>query len=193
MNLEHTLNAIAAGDDQAMARLYREYSRFVFGFVRHRMGNHADVEEVVQDVFLAVARKPSAFGDNSDFTTYLCGIARHKIADRFRSAHASLSPITDPLSSDESETLPIEDPDAEEAVYRHVQSLQTEEQLMRCMDRLPDLQRETFFWTYFQDEDVSTVAQRMSCAVGTVKSRLHHARIGLMRCLSRWYREVSHA
>ena len=52
-----------------------------------------------------------------------------------------------------------------------------------CMDKLPEVQRDALFWTYFQDERDHEVAERQGVNLGTVKSRLNAARQALKRCL----------
>lgn len=186
--LRKILNAVARGDDEALKRLYRHYHGFVYAFVRQRLSNPSDVEEVVQDVFLAVARKPMAYQWDSRYTTYLCSIAKNKAVDVLRSRGDG--PYAD---LDDAMCAAIPDPEAHHQVMDAISSRQAMDRLRGCMDRLDsEEQREAFFWTFFEDEDLATVAARMACPVGTVKSRLYLARQALMRCLTGWYREVKH-
>lgn len=186
--LRKILNAVAKEDDEALKRLYRHYHGFVHAFVRQRLSNPSDVEEVVQDVFLAVARKPLGYQWDSRYTTYLCSIAKNKAVDVLRS-RGSETHVE--LNNEMCNTIP--DPEAHQQVMDAISSRQAMDRLRGCMDRLDsEEQREAFFWTFFEDEDMTTVATRMGCPVGTVKSRLYLARQALMRCLTGWYREVKH-
>ena len=79
------LNQIARGDDTATARLYAAYQPLVYGYVRAQVWDdpHA-VEEIVGDTLLVAFRKADAYTGVSEFSTWLCGIAKNQVADWWR-------------------------------------------------------------------------------------------------------------
>jgi RNA polymerase sigma factor (sigma-70 family) len=176
------LNQVALGNDTAMKMLYLRHHDLVHGFTRRQLGDVSVVEEVVQDVFVAVFRNPTAFHGASAFSTYLCSIARLKVIDRFRERERERAVLLDDVAEETMAAVRDETDIAD--VLLQVGRRQALSHIEACMDRLPDVQREALFWTYFQDESDHEVAVRQQVSQGTVKSRLNAARQALKRCLS---------
>jgi RNA polymerase sigma-70 factor (ECF subfamily) len=179
--LENLLNRIGEGDDQAATTLYRHYHGFIYAYLRHHMADESAAEEVTHDVFMAVLRRPNAFGGTSKFSTWLCGIANNKAADWGRIRRRRI-----PMAEIDDDTLAaIADPSAN--FVARLEEAQSAATIRQCIDALPDIQRDAVFWAYYEDEDMVSIAERQSCPVGTVKSRLANARKKLMDCLARWF------
>jgi RNA polymerase sigma-70 factor (ECF subfamily) len=76
---------MALADDDAFAAWYRRTLPRVYGYLLGRCGNDvALAEELSQQTFVAAINQRSRFDGRSDVVTWLCGIARHKLADHFR-------------------------------------------------------------------------------------------------------------
>lgn len=178
--LAQLLNQIGLGDDKAAIRLYRHYHGFLYAFIRHKLPSDADAEEVAQDVFLAVCKKPQAFHRKSKFSTWLCGIANYKIVDLRRKQGHSL-----PIADVDDEVMQ-DQPDPNWNFVERLEAEEDEEALRHCRDVLPDEQKEAIFWVFYQGDGLDAVAARQECPVGTVKSRLFNARKRLHDCMTRW-------
>lgn len=181
------LREIGEGDDKAVIRLYRHYHDFLFAFIRHRLSNDADAEEVTQDVLMAVCKKPQAFRGQAKFSTWLCGIAKFKIIDLHRK-QGDLPVLTDP-----DDDAVQDQPDPNWDFVAQLEAEEDEEALRLCRDALPEEQKEAIFWVFYQGEGLEDVAQRQSCPVGTVKSRLFNARRRLHDCMTRWMQRGRYA
>lgn len=173
------LNQVERGSDRAMKMLYLRHHDLVYGFTRRQIRDEAAVAEIVQDVFVAVFRKPAAFQGGSTFSTYLCGIARRKAVDRLREMGREIA--TEFVEGADLAAAPDESASAD--VLLQVGRRQALAHIEACMDKLPEVQRDALFWTYFQDERDHEVAVRQAVNLGTVKSRLNAARQALKRCL----------
>lgn len=92
---DRLVERILAGDRSAFDRLYERYLPRVAGFVRKRLDNQADIEEVVQDVFLAVFSALQSFRGDAPFAAWVLGIARRTVANRFKRKHHPLVPLED--------------------------------------------------------------------------------------------------
>lgn len=174
------LNQIDQGDDKAATRVYRHYHGFLYAYIRHRLADDAAAEEVAHDVFLSVFQKPQGFGEQSKFSTWICGIAKFKVADWWRKQK-----ITVPLDDVGDEFIETE-PDPNWDFVARLEAAQDAEALRQCIDKLPADQREAVFWAFYQDAGLEDVAKHQNCPVGTVKSRLFSARKRLRDCVSRW-------
>ena len=174
------LNQIAGGSDKAATMLYSHYHDFVFAFLRHTTGDQVAAEEASQEVFIDILRKPYSFNGASKFSTWLCSIAKNKGVDWMRKNRRMAS-----LGEDYSEVSEqLVDPNAD--FVAKIEIGQDSEALRYCRDKLSEMHREVIFWVYFEDEGLETVAQKLNCPQGTVKSRLFHARKSLQQCLTRW-------
>ncbi len=174
------LNRIAQRDDQAAKVLYERHHGYVRHFARQHLRDDAQIEEVVQDVFISIFRKPLAFQGESRLSTYLCTIARRRVMDIHRSRYAH--PEMEAINEEHLENTPSDSPEAD--VETTVARRQAGHALQGCLEKLPMVQREAFFWAHVEECTDTEVAQRLQVAVGTVKSRLHAARQALKRCLS---------
>lgn len=82
------LDAIRRGDAQAWARVIDEYQGRLLRFALSRVGQHADAEDIVQDTFASFVRAVDHLQVEVSLETYLFGILRNEIANRFRTRWA---------------------------------------------------------------------------------------------------------
>ena len=73
------------GDEAAFLLLYERHRTPVFRFACRMLGSDAQAEDVTQECFLAVLRRPEAFrAERASLRTYLCAIARHLALKQLR-------------------------------------------------------------------------------------------------------------
>lgn len=76
---------LAFADEHAFRGFYERAMPRVFAYLMSRGGSNRDLaEELTQQVFEAAISQRHSFDGRSDSITWLCGIARHKLADHFR-------------------------------------------------------------------------------------------------------------
>ena len=76
---------VRAGDQQALAELYDRYSNVVYGVALRVLQDTGAAEDVLQDIFLQLWRKPDAFDSSrGSLAAWLAVIARHRSIDRLR-------------------------------------------------------------------------------------------------------------
>jgi RNA polymerase sigma-70 factor (ECF subfamily) len=81
---------VVSGDESALKALYESYADPLFAFVFHSLdGARPEAEEVWQDTLDAAIRTLPAYQGQSRFFSWLCGIARHKLADHWRRSSRS--------------------------------------------------------------------------------------------------------
>ena len=99
---EKTLIEKAKITHHDFGRLYDRFVDVVYRFVRRHVSNEQDAEDIVADVFMAVALKIGQYDTTRDqkFTTRLLAIAKYKLADHRRSIYThpeqSLNEIQEP-------------------------------------------------------------------------------------------------
>lgn len=191
------LQAFMAGDGAAFARLYDRHDRRCFDFVRRMLhaADEATAEDVHQEVWLSVARSAASFDvGKARFVTWLFTIARNKVMDHFRRTGtepaAAASSTSADLGDDESDHVSeidraIADPHAI-TPEKLMHNRQLAAALLREVQALPVLQRETFVLFAQQDLSLEEVAHITHVGLETAKTRLRYARATLRANLAGW-------
>lgn len=170
------LQKIAQGNEGAMRELYMGFSRKVYAFALNQLRNPTEAEEIVVETLHEVWRHPTRFRGESKFSTWLLGIARHKILDTIRARH----PQHEELDYEElGETLASDEPDAFELLAQR----QRREGVRKCMDKLPEEQRVCMHLVFYEGLSLGEIAEVQACPENTVKTRLFHARQKIKNCL----------
>lgn len=151
----------------AFERLVELYEVKVFRMAVMFLKDSSRAEEVAQDIFLKLWQVLPAYDGRAAPSTWLYTIARNTCLSALRSeSHRK----TRPLDS-------IVEPVAP-GVARGSDVLNRIE-LERCLERLPQIQREVITLFYLQEKSVDEVARMLDLPEGTVKSHLHRARLAL--------------
>ncbi len=163
---EALVERIARGDRNALAELYARYRQLLFAYLFHLTGDRAIAEEVLQETLVAVWRSAGSFRARSSARTWLIGIAR-------RQAHNVLRRATLPtVDETEAEGVASDNGDPEAlalaAIDRQV--------LASAIGRLAPHHREVLLLTFLHGLSYEETAGVLGVPVGTVRSRLSHAR-----------------
>jgi RNA polymerase sigma-70 factor (ECF subfamily) len=140
----------------------REYSRYVIGLLGRLGVASADVEDVAQEVYLAVHAQLPSFEARRSFKTWLCGVCRHKAAD-YRRKRARRQALA---STRPAEVLP-----ESESPQGHLLEHEAKELLRRALKRLPDEQLEVFVLHAVEDLPMKDVATLLGCPLDTAYTR----------------------
>jgi RNA polymerase sigma-70 factor, ECF subfamily len=174
------LARVQQADEAAFKELYRAFSRRLYAYVLRQLGDPAQAEEIVADSLYEVWRAPARFRGDSQFSTWLIGIARNKVLMAHRSRKTAAGRPTEDLE-EVAETIASEEPGAFEVIAQR----QRTEGVRHCMERLSDDHRECVHLVFYEGMSLAEVASVQSCPEGTVKTRLFHARQKLKNCLQR--------
>lgn len=167
------LARIARGDEAALERFYGQFEHRVYAFARSRLGDPHEAGEVLNEVMLEVWRSAHRFAARSKVQTWLLGIAHHKVADRLRRRGGPQTTELDPQVADEGAVT----------AERALAGAQDAQRLRCCLEQLSDDHRQVVHLGFFEDMPYSEIAVVLEVPVGTVKTRMFHARRALKRCL----------
>ena len=170
------LREIEKGSERAMEKLFRMFSRKVHAYVLYRCRDEATAEEIVIDTLHEVWKHPDRFRGDAKFSTWLIGIARHKMLDALRAA-SHVHEDTD----DHADVVVDESPSA----FDGIAAGQRRDGVQKCMEVLGDEQREALHLALYQDMPLDEVAAIQGVPENTVKTRLFHARKKMKDCLAR--------
>src|SRR5580658_777344 len=88
---EGLLRRYVLGDCHAFAALYRRHELRVWRYLERNVGNRASAEELMQEVWFAVARDAARYEPTARFTTWLFTIARNRMIDSNRMSRRQVS------------------------------------------------------------------------------------------------------
>ena len=166
-DLVRWVRAAQRGDRRAFGKLVTRYHRAVYATVFRRLANHAEAQDLCQDVFMQALRKIDQLRDPVCFGGWLRSIATRMAINRaMRRA---------PQVPAESETL-------ERACVEYntplgvLLSRERENQVHLGLGRLRTLDRDTLVAFYFDGRTLVEMSREFDSPVGTIKRRLHVAR-----------------
>jgi RNA polymerase sigma-70 factor (ECF subfamily) len=147
-----TIRAVAAGDQDAFARLYADHVRMVHAILLGRVPRR-DVDDLVQEVFLAAytrireLREPAAFGG------WIATIARNRATDYLRQTREQIElpdelPGGDPIGADTFAVLDI-------------------------VRKLPEAYRDTLLMRLVEGMSGAEIAERSGLTPASVRVNLH--------------------
>jgi RNA polymerase sigma-70 factor (ECF subfamily) len=170
------LARIAQGDRVAMRALYDREAPAVRRYARSHGAGASEVEDVVQDVMLEVWRLPERYAGRSSLRAWLLGIARNKTIDKQRARWRE-------IGIDEPDELGVPDSsaDPEAAAAAALDA----DRVRACLAKLKPAHRTAIHLAFFEGLDYADIAVVEDAPVGTIKTRIMHAKRLLMHCLER--------
>jgi RNA polymerase sigma-70 factor (ECF subfamily) len=166
------IEATLRGDQHAFGQLVRAHQNRIFGFVSHYIGDHQEAEDVVQETFIQAFRNLATFRQASSFHTWIYRIA-HNLSARRRQQRAR-RPRTQLPSHDSIGML-----DRSETGEQRLSRQERAVQVQAALAEMNEEYRTILILREMQDCDYDTIAEILAIPVGTVRSRLHRARLEL--------------
>jgi RNA polymerase sigma-70 factor (ECF subfamily) len=159
-------------DPVQFGQAYDEHSRSVYTAAYRILGNPAQAQDVVQDVFLRVWRRPRTFdAGRGELGSYLRMMARSRALDLWREGQAA------GRASDRLKVVVAQDVPREDDRPSVQAELREDRTIVRdAVRRLPDAQREAVVMAYWGGLTADEIARRIEVPLGTAKSRI---RLGL--------------
>lgn len=148
--------------------LYRAHAGFVTGFLARMGASAMDVADLTQEVFLVAHRRGGYVEGPARPTTWLAEIAMRVLSTHRRGARRKpAQPAGDAIDALCSEAPPAE---------QHLDDVRALERVQRCLEGLDVDHRGVFVLFELEGESCAAIAAALGIPVGTVYSRLHHAR-----------------
>jgi len=165
--------------EEAFERLVPAYRRRVFGLAYSVLRDRGAAEDVAQEVFVKLWQALPRYDGRAQLSTWIYAITRNTAISAVRRRRRLVS-MSDP------------------AVFEEVASrgavsgaMADEAALWRCVEALPDRQRQAVILYYQEDRPVEEIAAMMGLPVNTVKTHLHRARANLALALGGAGEEVA--
>ena len=158
------LAAITQGDEAAMARLYSRHAKRIYSVALRVLRDRSSAEDVLQDIFMQIWRKPTTFiANRGSLESWLGVVARNRAIDVIRRRRPSELVDDLPLPSRQN-------------VAAEVEQSVTLDRVKQVVATLPQGQRRALELAFFQGLTHTEIAKETGDPLGTVKTRI---RVGL--------------
>ena len=174
------------GDPAAFGVLVRRYQDRLYNTVFRLVGNAEDAQDVVQEAFLNAYQSLGGFKGDSLFFTWLYRIAVNA-AISFKRKRRVVIPIDAARGVVSGVPRGVEPPDPSE-LSRPGHALEQEEQerrIQRALNRLSPEHRAVLILKDMEGQKYETMAEILQVPIGTIRSRLHRARLELRELLEK--------
>ena len=166
---EDLVRIAQSGNQDAFVSLYERFFPTVFAWVRFKVPEN-DVEDVTQEVFIAVMKSLHSFRGNSKFSTWIWTLANHKISDYHRKSQARW----------------LEQQDYEDVVAHkasnHREFLDTQDDMraiQRAMQKLPENYQEVLRMRFIDEMPFQEMALKNGQTLEATKSLFRRALVAL--------------
>ena len=166
--LKETVNRCRGGERAAFEELFEMYHPRLKYYLRRLDSGDANVDDILQDVWLTVFKKIHKLKDARIFPVWLYRIARNKVYDGFRRKERLLR-------------LPEEDELPVSGCAEPVFDTNDAEKLHRALKNLKPRHREVITLCFIEQMPYQSIADVVGCSIGTVRSRIFYAKKSLRR------------
>ena len=185
------MNDVAGKQDQRIADLVKLDGAKLKSFIRRRVADERDAEDILQEVFYELVEAYRLMKPIERMSAWLFRVARNRITDLFRKKRPESLSDTPVALDEEGEPLLLEDllpsPDAgPEAAYARSVLI---EELEAALDELPEEQRQVFIAHEIEGRGFRELAQATGASVNTLVLRKHYAVVHLRERLEAIYHE----
>ncbi|MDR3692342.1 MAG: RNA polymerase sigma factor [Fimbriimonas sp.] len=158
---------IASGDAEATESFVRKHYARLYRFMHHLTRHVEDAQDLTQQAFIQAKNQIASYRGKASLRTWLYRIALHEYTHwrRKRRKTASLDSVP-----------PTYDPSYEACIEAEI--------LLAAITRLPERLKEAFLLAEVEELPLEEVAKVLHVPVGTIKSRLFHARRRLCMLLN---------
>ena len=161
------------GRRDALEKLIRLWERRLLYYLRRLVRQEEDAWDVLQQVWLKVIRNIGSLKKPDRLPVWLYRIARNTARSHWRAKYAQ------PLFREDMDRLPEKGGDGGIAAFEDA------EQVHYGLEQLSPVHRDVLTLFFLEDLSIAEIAEVVGVPVGTVKSRLHHAKQALRAVLTR--------
>jgi RNA polymerase sigma-70 factor, ECF subfamily len=185
---KEVIEGCKSGDRKAFEKIVLFYQKRVFNYAYRMVGNMEEAKELAQEVFVSVFESITSLRDEAKFDGWLKQITLNHCRNRWkylkRRHYFNMDSMDDPIEMEDGEvTKSFADPsNTPDAAY---EKKMVQEWIQRGLLRLKEDQRELIVLRHLQELSYDEMGKCLNIPEGTVKSKLHRARMDLKEILGR--------
>lgn len=182
---EELVERLKRRDEAAFTELIRLYEKRIFQLVLRMLGDRGEAEDVAQDVFLTVFKSIDSFRGDSKLSTWLYRVATNHCKNRIkyldRRARGKKTELDDLSEHDRVESASMSASAHVARPDQQAEANQMEALMRRAIGELDEEQRELVILRDVENLSYEEIQAITGLPEGTVKSRLHRARLSLAK------------
>ena len=183
---EKLLKQASRGDETAFLLLYERHRDGICRFVYRFLGSAELAQEITHDCFLSLVRKPTRFDPKrASLRTYLFAAARNLAFKHLRQAGNKLLVYELPEDVSQTDRIGRYEP------LRNLLDRELSDKVKEAVAELAPLQREALILFECEELTLGEIAAITGADIGTIKGRLHRARVQLRRLLAPYFKSDS--
>lgn len=190
---QELIGRFLAGDEGAFNRLVLSYQNRVYGLCYRMMGNLEEAEEVAQEVFITVYKSLGDFRGDSRFSTWLYRVTVNHCKNRIkylgRRKYYQSQSFEEPVETAEGDTMTRQIADEHLDPLGNMEQREVQNIVQEKMSELDEEQRTVVFLRDIEGMSYQEIADILELREGTVKSRIHRARLELKDKLEKEYNQ----
>ena len=185
---KEVIESCKSGDREAFAEIVLTYQKKVFNIAYRMLGNREEAKELSQEVFLSVLESIKDLREDIKFEPWLTQITLNHCRNRWkylkRRHYFKTDSLSDPIETEDGEMeRPVCDPsDNPETLF---EKKMVQQFVQRGLLKLKEDQREMIVLRDLRGFSYEEIGRLLSLPEGTIKSRLHRARMDLKGILER--------
>jgi RNA polymerase sigma-70 factor (ECF subfamily) len=171
-------------DEKAFRELVEDYRDRVYNLTYRMMGNHEEAEDLAQEVFITVFKSIDSFRGESKFSTWLYRISANHCKNRIKylsRRHDRAKAEFDEQQGNASAAAAVAVPKPPTRPDHQLQGMQIEKVLQELISELDEEQRVLVVLRDIEELSYEEICEITGLPEGTVKSRLHRARLALRK------------
>lgn len=161
------------GDATAFAAIIERHQRAIYGYLRARLTQATDAEDMTQEVFLRFHLAQARFDSNQLIRPWLLGIARNLLKEHVRSVRRRKEIAWTELCLELESVLPFDAAANDDALFH----------LPVCLESLGPSARQAIELKYRSEQKLAEIGKQLHRSEGAVKLLVHRARQALRDCL----------
>lgn len=163
------MRMVAEDDESAISELYQRYGALVYRLAYQMLPTSSEVEDAVQEVFVRLWRTAGRYDSSrAALSTWVVLLTRRYLVDRLRRIRARVKANV----SLEEKWAPE---DGSERAFIGIEKDERFTELMKKMERLPELQRTVLTRAYLGGQTLRQIGEELDRPIGTIKSTLSRA------------------
>lgn len=183
LSVEELIESCREGGHAAFDEFRRRYDRLVFRMAWRLTGNSSDAEDIAQEAFIRIYQGLASFQNIATLPAWIHRIVGNLHINRHRSRLPWLTMSLQSLSVGGREML-LSIPDRDAPSPQTCAEVSERESIIQeAVSGLPDFHRRPIALYYFEERSYEEISQVMQIPIGTVRSRLHRARLAMRKSL----------
>ncbi len=179
---------VLRGDERARSEFYRAYQQKLYSFCVYTLGNNdPEIEDILQEVFLAAFEKLKGFEFRSSLDTWLTQICIHKCYRHFRKRSRLVSQADEELEV----LLHSRAQDLADEAQRLKEQKEQREWMARALEQMGEPCRQVLKLRSEKGASYIEISRRLKVPIGTVMSRLARCTKSLKELVERLLKEGS--